>query len=133
MPLFNKALYGQLAWFAMATIYNCLSLFSLTHSQTGYAGDQATTLSAMGAVIAFTTVTLIGLKGWLLAYRFLAPTVTVLLLLGGVLKHVIAGPTDYASQLAWVLAIAINLVGFAAFALGSWTALRDAPLAAVDQ
>ncbi len=119
MTTLKYALYGQFIWFALASIYNGLSLVSLSHSGVGFAGDQAITVSAMMAALVFFAVTLIGLKNWLLAYRVLAPGVTIMLFLGGVLKHVSAGPVDYASYLAWALAIGINVFGVVVYTLGS--------------
>lgn len=128
MSLLAKALDAQLVWFALATIYNGLSLVSIARTGAGFAGDQTATISAMAAVIMFGTVTMLGLKGWLFLYRILAPIVTVLLCVGGVLKHVNAGPADYASQLAWVMAIGINVFGVTAYVVGSAAAfkVRDA-------
>lgn len=124
MSLLKKALYAQLAWFALATTYNGLSLFSIARSGVGFAGDKAATLSALAAVVAFISVTVAGLKGCVTPYRILAPIVTVLLCVGGVLKHLFAGPADYASYHAWVLAILINVFGVAGYAVGSVAAFK---------
>jgi hypothetical protein len=133
MPLFRIALFAQLAWFVMAAAYNSFSLLAISRTGIGFAGDQPATVSAMIAVAVFTAVTLCGLKGWLIAYRILAPLVTVMLFVGGVLKHLNAGPEHYASDLAWTLAIAINVFGVVAYAVGSAASFRRSALHTPDQ
>ena len=117
--LFKAALWLQLVWFALAVSYNCLSLAAMAAGAPGFAGDQPTTVSALIAVFAFAAVTLTGFMPRKRLYRVAAPIVLLLLLVGGVLKHVMLGPASYASHDHWIAAILINGFGVAAYGFGA--------------
>lgn len=122
--LFTAALWLQLIWFALAASYNCLSLATMAGGGAGFAGDPPTTISALVAVFVFGAVTLTGFMQRKSPYRVAAPIVLVLLLVGGVLKHVMLGPASYASYDHWLVAILINAFGVAAYALGARVAFN---------
>lgn len=126
MMLFKKSLYWQLLWLLAAGGYNALSFYSLSRGNRGFAGDVPTTQSAMLFVVIFGMVTIIGILGWKRIYKFTAPIVALLLFFGGVLKHILLGPADYASMTTWVFAILINLLGTAAFTAGAIAVHRTA-------
>ena len=117
--LFTAALWLQILWFALALSYNCLSPASMAAGGPGFAGGWATTISALLAVAVFGTVTLTGFMLHKTLYRLFSPLVVVILLVGGVLKHMMLGPVPYASYGHWLAAILINAFGVAAFALGA--------------
>lgn len=118
IDMLKASLYAQLVWFALAALYNVLSLLAIGGGDTGFAGDAATTQSAMLGAMIFAAVTCTGLLGRITVYKILAPIVTIALLAGGVVKHVQLGPADYASQAHWIAAIAINIFGVIAFCGG---------------
>jgi len=125
MTVLQGALRAQLGWFAAASLYNSLSLVAMAQGQQGYAGDAATTKSAMFAVLFFGATTVAGISGRTLTYRILAPIALILLLVGGVIKHFLLGPADYASFVSWVIAIAINTFGVVAFGIGVVASYRS--------
>ena len=116
--LFKAALWLQIVWFALAVSYNCLSLASMAVGGRGFAGDQSGTVSALAVVVLFGTVTLTGFIRRKTLYRLFAPAVLVMLLVGGVLKHMMLGPVSYSSYSHWLVAILINAFGVAAYTLG---------------
>lgn len=124
--LFTAALWLQLVWFLLAVTYNCLSLAAMADGGPGFAGDQPTTISALIAVFAFGAVTLTGFMPRKRLYRIAAPIVLVLLLVGGVLKHLTLGPASYASYDHWLAAILINAFGVAAYTFGARVAFSHA-------
>jgi hypothetical protein len=65
------------------------------------------------------------MSGKVRAYRILAPVALILLLVGGVIKHLLLGPADYASFISWVIAIAINTFGVVAFGIGVVASYRS--------
>lgn len=116
---FKTALWMQTVWFALAVSYNCFSLVSMANGGAGFAGDRAGTISALAAVVLFGAVTLAGFLRRERLFRVFSPLVVVLLLVGGVLKHLMLGPVSYASYNHWLTAIMINGFGVAAFAFGA--------------
>ena len=127
--MFNASLFAQLLWFIMATGYNTLSLFALVEGETGFAGDAATTRSAMIVAIAFGAVTLAGFCTWLKIYKTLSPIVVIALFFGGVLRHINAGPAEYASETYWMFAILTNCFGTLAYATGVFATNRNKKVA----
>lgn len=126
MSWFRRALYAQFVWVMLASGYNCLSLLAISNGDAGFAGDAATTQSAMVAVVIFGAVTLLGLFKRMSIYKVLSPIVVIVLFVGGVLKHVNLGPVTYASEAHWIVAILINAFGVLAFAIGAYSSCRDA-------
>ncbi|MFK7842510.1 MAG: hypothetical protein AB8B54_09620 [Sphingorhabdus sp.] len=124
MTLLKASLIGQVFWVLSASAYNLLSLRAIGRGELGFAGDAATTQSAMIAVVIFGAVTLLGIFGRKTLYKIMVPIVAVALFVGGVMKHVHLGPADYASQQCWIAAIAINCFGVAAYLVGAFTAFR---------
>lgn len=124
MTVLKASLFGQAIWFLCAAVYNGLSLLAIAGGDTGFAGDAATTQSAMVGAAIFGVVTLSGLVGQMAIYKVLAPVVLVALLVGGVVKHVSLGPQGYASEITWIVAILINSFGVAAYAVGTFAAFR---------
>lgn len=122
-PWFKAALYMQILWFALALGYNFLSLASMAAGGPGYAGNQVSTVLATVAVLLFGAVTLAGFMRRKTLYKILSPLVLVMLLVGGVVKHVILGPDSYASYGHWLTAILINVLGVIAYAVGARLAL----------
>lgn len=112
------ALYAQLLWVVLALLYNCLSLLAIASGGDGFAGDAAATGTATLAVFLFLIVTTLGLIGQIRIYPILALLTSAALFAGGVMKHLYAGPTEYASQLSWTFAIAINCFGVIAYLAG---------------
>ena len=125
---FKGTLYAQLAWAAVATGYNVLSLIAISSGEQGFAGDGATTQRAAITVAFFAFVTIAGLAGWSRTYRLLAPLVTLILFAGGVVKHVMVDLAGFASFALWLTAIGINLFGSAAFLGGVVAAYREPKL-----
>ena len=125
MTLFRTSLFGQVLWFLSASAYNLLSLRAIGRGELGFAGDAATTQSAMIAVVIFGAVTLLGVFGRKTLYKIMFPIVAVFLFVVGVMKHVYLGPADYASQQCWIAAIAINCFGVVAYTAGAFTAFRN--------
>jgi hypothetical protein len=120
MDRFRLALMGQALWYVAASAFNLLSYQAINAGATGWAGDQPLTAQAVATV--FALATLFGFLGWASAYRISVPIAAVLLFVGGVLRHLFADAADYSSQITWVLAIAINVIGVLAFILGSVSA-----------
>ncbi len=121
----KAALVMQVVWFALAIGYNCLSLGAIAGGEPGFAGGWADTTSALIAVVLFGVITLIGFLRNTGLYRILALVVSLMLLGGGVLKHVFLGPELYASYFHWLAAILINAVGVIAYAVGAGLAFRS--------
>ncbi|MEP2236625.1 MAG: hypothetical protein ABJM58_07405 [Alteripontixanthobacter sp.] len=126
MSWLRRALYAQIVWVILASGYNFLSLLAISNGHAGFAGDAATTQSAMVAVVIFGAVTLLGLFGRMTIYKVLSPIVVIVLFVGGVLKHISLGPASYASEAHWIVAILINGFGVLAFAMGTYSSFRDA-------
>lgn len=116
--ILKASLYLQLLWVGLALTYNTLSLLAIAYGGSGFAGDAATTISASLAVLVFLTVTVFGFLEWTRSYRFFALLTCAALFVGGVWKHLHAGPAEYASHVTWAVAIAINCLGVIAYLAG---------------
>lgn len=125
MTLLKASLVGQIVWFLAASTYNILSLRAIGLGAPGFAGDAATTRSAMIAVAIFGAVTVLGMLRSKTLCKYVVPIVAVVLFVGGVVKHIYLGPADYASKQYWILAIAINCFGTVAYVTGAVAAFRN--------
>jgi hypothetical protein len=123
MTGFYKSLVAQGIWFGAATLFNLLSMHAVAGGATGWAGDMPLTAQIVATLMG--GVVVIGSVGWLRMYRITAPAVLVLLVAGGVIRHLLADPTGYASSTTWALALGINLFGSCAFLGGTFYAWRD--------
>lgn len=113
---FRNALYAQVIWFIGATLFNALSIIAIAKGQTGWAGP--TPISAQVIATIMATVIVFGFLAWRKTYLAAASIVFALLAIGGVGRHFLAEPSDYASATTWAIAIGINVFGCVAFLTG---------------
>lgn len=113
----TRPLWLHAAWLALATLFNAGSALAIANGQPGWAGPSV--LGAQAGVGVMALVLVPGLLGWTRAYRVSAGCVGVVLLVGGVGRHLVADPAVYASALTRVAGVCINLFGVAGFALGA--------------
>ena len=103
----------QITWFLAATAFNLLSYLALRRGQKGWAGPDAVK-AQMGVLVFAAAIVLSGFGPVLLA-NLAALIVGLLLFLGGVVRHMRADPSTYASRFTLVAAVSVNLFGSFSF------------------
>lgn len=125
MRFFKIFLAGQILWFVAASTYNFLSMRAVMAGQKGWAGD--TPVQAEIFVLLFGLIILTGFLKSKTIYRFGLPIVLLMLVVGGVIRHLQAPPEAYASSAHWIWAIGINLFGSVMLFCGVATIWRRGP------
>lgn len=99
------------ACYAMAGIaYNLISLNNLKAGRRPL--HQGSAWAGLAVMLAYTASLTLALTNLTLAYRIAMSLFIIVLGYGGVITHILRGPTEYyRTRSTWAAAIAINMVG----------------------